>query len=99
SLEGKKFKNLRQQISNINRLGYTTSVGPISSLSDETRAQIVDFAAQLIRGGTERGFSMTLGRLVDPQDEDILVSVAVGPDGKPVAFCQFVPAPGIDGYS
>ena len=25
--------------------------------------------------------------------------MAHGPDGGPVAFCQFVPAPGIRGYS
>jgi lysylphosphatidylglycerol synthetase-like protein (DUF2156 family)/UDP-2,3-diacylglucosamine pyrophosphatase LpxH len=99
SLEGGKFKNLRQQINNISRLGYTTHVGPIASLSEELRAQIVDVAGALLRGGTERGFSMTLGRLVDPQDEDILVAVALDADQKPAAFCQFVPAPGIGGYS
>ncbi len=99
SLEGGKFKNLRQQINKIQRDGYTTRVGPVSSLSDDERAQITDLAGQLLRGGVERGFSMTLGRLVDPQDEDILVATAFGPDGKPAAFCQFVPAPGIEGYS
>ncbi len=99
SLEGGKFKNLRQQIANIQRLGYTTFVGPVSSLDETTRAQIIDLAGQLLRGGTERGFSMTLGRLVDPQDDDILVAVAFDADHKPVAFCQFVPAAGIEGYS
>jgi lysylphosphatidylglycerol synthetase-like protein (DUF2156 family)/UDP-2,3-diacylglucosamine pyrophosphatase LpxH len=99
SLEGGKFKNLRQQIANIRRLGYSTHVGRVSSLDANTREQIIELAGRLIRGGTERGFSMTLGRLVDPQDEDILVAVAFDADRKPVAFCQFVPAPGIDGYS
>jgi lysylphosphatidylglycerol synthetase-like protein (DUF2156 family) len=42
---------------------------------------------------------MTLGRIFDPRDHDLLLAVAHGPDGAPVAFCQFVPAPGIHGYS
>ena len=42
---------------------------------------------------------MTLGRIFDPRDEGLLLAVAHGPDGNPVAFCQFVPAPGIRGYS
>jgi lysylphosphatidylglycerol synthetase-like protein (DUF2156 family) len=42
---------------------------------------------------------MTLGRIFDPRDEGLLLAVAHGPDGSPVALCQFVPAPGIKGYS
>jgi lysylphosphatidylglycerol synthetase-like protein (DUF2156 family) len=51
------------------------------------------------RGGVERGFSMTLGRVFESIDEGLLLAVAHDPQGAPVAFCQFVPAPGIDGYS
>jgi len=51
------------------------------------------------RGDVERGFSMTLGRLFEPRDEDLLLAVAAAADGTPVAFCQYVPAPGINGYS
>lgn len=42
---------------------------------------------------------MTLGRIFDPDDEGLLLAVAHAPTGEPVAFCQFVPAPGIGGYS
>ena len=42
---------------------------------------------------------MTLGRIFDRRDQGLLLAVAHGPDGSPVAFCQFVPAPGINGYS
>ena len=42
---------------------------------------------------------MTLGRLFDPVDRGLLMAVALGPDGHPAAFCQFVPAPAIDGYT
>ena len=39
--------------------------------------------------------------LADPSDTGLLLAVAhgPGPDTPPVAFCQFVPAPGIRGYS
>lgn len=42
---------------------------------------------------------MTLGRIFDAADEGLLLAVASNPEGVPVAFCQYVPAPGIDGYS
>ena len=51
------------------------------------------------RGDVERGFSMTLGRVFLPEDRDLLMAVCFAPDGTPAAFCQYVPAPGIDGYS
>jgi lysylphosphatidylglycerol synthetase-like protein (DUF2156 family) len=64
-------------------------------LKDAVRAILV----KKRRGEVERGFSMTLGRIFDSRDEGLLLAVAHGPDGVPVAFCQFVPAPGICGYS
>ena len=52
------------------------------------------------RGDVERGFSMTLGRAFDASDDGLLLAVVWGPGGaEPVAFCQYVPAPGINGYS
>jgi lysylphosphatidylglycerol synthetase-like protein (DUF2156 family) len=51
------------------------------------------------RGDVERGFSMTLGRVFDPDDHGLLLAVVHGPAGPPVAFCQYVPASGIGGYS
>src|SRR5206468_4250089 len=51
------------------------------------------------RGDVERGFSMTLGRIFDPDDKDLLLAVACDKEGSPVSFCQYVPAIGINGYS
>ena len=51
------------------------------------------------RGQVERGFSMTLARLFDARDTGLLLAVCFEPDGAPAAFCQFVPAADIDGYS
>jgi lysylphosphatidylglycerol synthetase-like protein (DUF2156 family) len=51
------------------------------------------------RGEVERGFSMTLGRAFQPDDRGLLLAVAFAPDGSPAAFCQYVPARGISGWS
>jgi lysylphosphatidylglycerol synthetase-like protein (DUF2156 family) len=42
---------------------------------------------------------MTLSRLFDPDDRGLLLAVARSADGTPAAFCQFVPAPAINGWS
>ena len=42
---------------------------------------------------------MMLGRIFDPRDTGLLLTVVHGPDGHPAAMCQFVPAAGIRGYS
>ncbi len=42
---------------------------------------------------------MMLGRLFDPRDTGLLLTAVYGPDGSPVAMCQFVPSPAIGGYS
>jgi lysyl-tRNA synthetase class 2 len=42
---------------------------------------------------------MTLGRLFDPRDTGLLLAVAYGPDGRPGALAQFVPAADVGGWS
>jgi lysyl-tRNA synthetase class 2 len=42
---------------------------------------------------------MMLGRLFDSRDTGLLLTLVEGPDGAPVAMCQFVPSPAIGGYS
>jgi lysylphosphatidylglycerol synthetase-like protein (DUF2156 family) len=51
------------------------------------------------QGEHERGFSMMLGRVFDPRDTGLLLCVVRCPGGAASAMCQFVPAPGINGYS
>ena len=40
-----------------------------------------------------------LGRLFDPRDTGLLLTIVSDPDGRPAAMCQFVPSPAINGYS
>jgi lysyl-tRNA synthetase, class II len=97
SLEGRPMRNVRQMVKRIERSGYTTEVLRAGDVSDgERRRALID--ADAWRGTeTERGFSMALGRLVDPVDPDCVFVVA-RQDGVMRAFLQFVPW-GPDGMS
>jgi len=98
-LEGGHRKSLRQAVNRIAKYGYTAEFHDPAHLSPELQARLLAMMGESRRGQVERGFSMTLGRVFDPIDEGLLLVVAFGPDGAPVAVCQYVPAPGIDGYS
>lgn len=98
-LSGGRHKSLRQAVNRIARHGYSVSFHDPSVLDPGLVAELETLAVEGRRGGVERGFSMTLGRLCDPDDDGLLLAVARDPEGRPAAFCQFVPAPGIDGYS
>jgi len=97
SLEGRPMRNVRQMVKRIERAGYTTEVLRAGTVSEgERRRALVD--ADAWRGTeTERGFSMALGRLVDPVDPECVFVVA-RQDGVMRAFLQFVPW-GPDGMS
>ncbi|HZT66563.1 MAG TPA: phosphatidylglycerol lysyltransferase domain-containing protein [Acidimicrobiales bacterium] len=99
SLEGGKNKSLRQAVNRIAKYGYTISFHDPADLDATLRAQLAEVMTKSRRGDVERGFSMTLGRAFDPDDRGLLLAVARDQTGTPVAFCQYVPAPGIDGYS
>ena len=73
-------------------------LGP-GPLDPHDAARMAELMAKSRRGEDERGFSMMLGRLFDPRDTGLLLTLVEGPDGAPVAMCQFVPSPAIGGYS
>ncbi len=109
TLEGGRFKGLRQAVNRVAKYGYQISFHDPSFLDSELRAQLQEVMTKSRRGDVERGFSMTLGRVFDPDDAGLLLAIVHGPVepdgpspdalGPPVAFCQYVPAPGIGGYS
>lgn len=98
-LAGGEKKGLRQAVNRVARYGYRVSFHDPCRLDPCLADALRSLASESRRGQRERGFSMTLGRLFDPDDDGLLLAVAHEPDGTPVAFCQFVPAPSIDGYS
>lgn len=107
-LEGGRFKGLRQAVNRVAKYGYTITFHDPATIDAGLRAQLEDVMTKSRRGDVERGFSMTLGRVFDPEDHGLLLAVVHGPPpegspagtaGDPVAFCHYVPAPGIGGYS
>jgi lysylphosphatidylglycerol synthetase-like protein (DUF2156 family) len=114
-LEGGRFKGLRQAVNRVARYGYRISFHDPSELDPALRTSLESVMTKSRRGDVERGFSMTLGRAFDPNDAGLLLAVVHAPSpaatggppgddgqaelGPPVAFCQYVPAPGIGGYS
>jgi lysylphosphatidylglycerol synthetase-like protein (DUF2156 family) len=110
-LEGGRFKGLRQAANRVAKYGYQISFHDPSQLDPPLRGSLERVMTQSRRGDVERGFSMTLGRAFDPNDAGLLLAVVHGPTsaaavgpvgselGPPVAFCQYVPAPAIGGFS
>jgi len=97
SLEGREMRNVRQMVKRIGRAGYTTEVLRADSISEAQRERALVDAESWRGTETERGFSMALGRLVDPVDPECVFVVA-RQDGVMRAFLQFVPW-GADGMS
>jgi lysylphosphatidylglycerol synthetase-like protein (DUF2156 family) len=99
SLEGGKMKGLRQACTRLKRHGYSVSFLDPSTIDPADVTDILELISMLRRGEDERGFSMMLGRLFNPKDKGLLLTVVHGPDGKPAAVCQFVPSPALNGFS
>jgi lysylphosphatidylglycerol synthetase-like protein (DUF2156 family) len=108
ALDGGRFKGLRQAVNRVAKYGYRITFHDPAHISPDLRSQLTAVMTKSRRGDAERGFSMTLGRAFDPEDADLLLAVVHAPAppdspdgtlGPPVAFCQYVPAPGIGGYS
>lgn len=99
TLEGGKMKGLRQACTRLARNGYTVEFLDPATISPADVPELLELIEKLRRGENERGFSMMLGRLFDPKDKGLLLTVVRGPDGKAAAVCQFVPSQAINGYS
>ncbi len=99
SLKGKSMKSLRGAYNRVSKSGYRVEVMQSLEASAELRTQLEDLATETRQGEAERGFSMTLSRMFDDRDTGLLLAVCLDPEGKPVAFNQYVPASHVNGYS
>ncbi|MEU8890282.1 phosphatidylglycerol lysyltransferase domain-containing protein [Streptomyces sp. NPDC048442] len=107
SLAGRAMRNVRQMVKRIERNGYETRVRRVGDLEAEELDRIRRAAADWRGTETERGFSMALGRVGEPGDEDCFIATAhkadeegatPGPYGDIKAVLHFVPW-GADGMS
>ena len=97
SLEGRTMRNVRQMVSRVARQGYVAEVRRLSDVSPQEIKDIVQQADSWRGNPTERGFSMALGRVGGPGDEDCVVATATE-NGVLRALLHFVPW-GSDGLS
>jgi lysyl-tRNA synthetase class 2 len=97
SLSGRAMRNVRQMVSRVARAGYTAQVRRLSEIPREEIEQIVRQADSWRGSPTERGFSMALGRVGGPADDDCVLATATE-DGVLRALLHFVPW-GDDGLS
>ncbi len=99
NLDGNASKSLRQSVARVRKAGYRVEMLDPACLDPDLEEKLRALMTESRRGEVERGFSMTLGRVFDPNDRGLLLAVAFGPDGEPAAFCQYVPARAISGWS
>ncbi|QQM39332.1 bifunctional lysylphosphatidylglycerol synthetase/lysine--tRNA ligase LysX [Streptomyces liliifuscus] len=97
-LDGRDMRVARQAVGRVRRTGATCRVRRHSTLTDEEMEAIVDRADAWRDTETERGFSMALDRLGDPEDGDCLLVEALDSDGRLLALLSLVPW-GRDGVS
>jgi lysyl-tRNA synthetase class 2 len=91
------MKNVRQMVNQIKRKEYSTLIRNISEIEPAELQSLSQLAERWRRGGTERGFSMALGRFCNPNDPNLVISIAIK-DGQPMGMLQFIPW-GTDGLS
>jgi len=97
SLSGRSMRNVRQMVSRVARHGYVAQVRRVKDIPREEIENMIRRAGSWRGGGTERGFSMALGRVGGCEDDGCVVATATE-DGVLRALLHFVPW-GSDGLS
>ncbi|MCF3964567.1 phosphatidylglycerol lysyltransferase domain-containing protein, partial [Streptomyces fuscigenes] len=76
SLGGRAMRNVRQMVKRVERAGYETRVRRVRDVPAAELDRIRRASAEWRGSGTERGFSMALGRIGDPGDGDAVIATA-----------------------
>ena len=97
SLSGRPMRNVRQMVNRVAKNGYTAEVRRVGDIPRQELDEVIH-EADIWRGAAvERGFSMALGRLGAPGDENCVL-VTASENGVLKAILHFVPW-GTDGLS
>ncbi|WP_343710168.1 bifunctional lysylphosphatidylglycerol synthetase/lysine--tRNA ligase LysX [Mycobacterium sp.] len=90
-LSGPDMRAVRQGVTRARRAGLSVRIRRHREISAPEMAQVIACADAWRDTGSERGFSMALGRLGDPADADCLLVEAVDRDARVVAMLSLVP--------
>src|SRR5207237_10436196 len=96
-VEPARADSLRAAVRPVTEAGYRVEFLDPARLDAYLESALRGLATEAHRPGREQRLAMTLGRLFDADDRNLLLAAAMGPDNHPAAFCQFVPAPAIGG--
>jgi lysyl-tRNA synthetase, class II len=91
SLQGRPMRGVRQAVNRMHRAGYTCQVVRQRDLTPEALDEAIRTADLLRDGNVERGFSMALSRLGDPNDGDCLLVLCRDGEGALRGLLHFVP--------
>jgi lysyl-tRNA synthetase, class II len=97
SLAGRSMRNVRQMVNRVAKHGYQAEVRRVGDIPPREIGAIVRAADSWRGNQTERGFSMALGRIGAPGDENCVLATATE-NGVIRAVLQLVPW-GSDGLS
>jgi lysyl-tRNA synthetase, class II len=97
SLSGRAMRNVRQMVNRVAKSGYVAEVRRIGDIPRAELDGVMQVADSWRGSSTERGFSMALGRIGGPGDDDCVL-VTANENGTLRAVLHFVPW-GTDGLS
>jgi len=97
SLSGRQMRNVRQMVNRVAKNGYTAEVRRVCDIPKQELDRVIREADHWRGTHVERGFSMALGRLGAPGDENCVL-VTAKENGVLRAILHFVPW-GNDGLS
>ncbi len=97
SLQGRSMKNVRQMVTRVCRNGYVAEIRRVGDIPRADMDRMIRQADSWRGSPTERGFSMALGRVGAPRDENCVIATATKDDVLR-AILHFVPW-GPDGLS
>jgi lysyl-tRNA synthetase class 2 len=91
TLEGRAMRTVRQAYNRVKRAGYQVRIRRHADIPGDEMAYLVERADDWRDGATERGFSMALGRLGDPEDGRCVMLECTDGEGRLRALLSFVP--------
>ncbi|WP_406836956.1 phosphatidylglycerol lysyltransferase domain-containing protein [Streptomyces sp. AHU1] len=91
TLEGRAMRTVRQAYNRVGRAGYRVRIRRHEDIPAAEMAYLLRRADDWRDGATERGFSMALGRLGDPEDGRCVMLECTDSQGELRAVLSFVP--------
>ena len=90
SLEGRPISNVRQMVNRVKRKGYDTYTSKFVDLPAETQNELRNLAKLWRYGAPERGFSMSMDRFGELEDDQTYITIATL-DNQIAGLLYFVP--------